>query len=142
MIGRPPRSTRPDTLLPYTPLFRSYVFELQPWALLEICRLLQQHPKIEGIRAQTLRLILRDGKLLDDAVRQSVQARTLFIGMFREGRGLTRNLRRMNRYNVLGHYLPAFSHILGLMQSDLFHTLTVDEHILYVVHNADRKRVL
>src|SRR3546814_5192201 len=78
------------------------VFERQPWALLEIFRLLQQHPKIEGIRAQTLRLILRDGKLLDDAVRQSVQARTLFIGMFREGRGLTRNLRRMNRYNVLG----------------------------------------
>src|SRR3546814_5696735 len=61
------------------------VFERQPWALLEIFRLLQQHPKIEGIRAQTLRLILRDGKLLDDAVRQSVQARTLFIGMFREG---------------------------------------------------------
>lgn len=114
------------------------VFQRQPWALIEIFRLLQQHPKIEGIRAQTLRLILRDGRLLDETVRQSVQARTLFIDMFREGRGLTRNLRRMNRYNVLGHYLPAFSHIVGLMQYDLFHTLTVDEHILYVVRNARR----
>src|SRR3546814_20111660 len=36
------------------------VFERQPWALLEIFRLLQQHPKIDGIREQTLRLIMGD----------------------------------------------------------------------------------
>ncbi|NKF23210.1 [protein-PII] uridylyltransferase [Solimonas marina] len=114
------------------------IFQRYPWALIEVFLLLQQHPKIEGIRAQTLRLILRDGRLINDQVRQSVQARSLFIEMFREGRGLTRNLRRMNRYNVLGHYLPAFGRIVGLMQYDLFHTLTVDEHILYVVRNARR----
>ncbi|WP_028081308.1 [protein-PII] uridylyltransferase [Solimonas soli] len=114
------------------------VFQRYPWALIEVFLLLQQHPKIEGIRAQTLRLILRDGRLLNDQVRQSVQARSLFIEMFREGRGLTRNLRRMNRYGVLGRYLPAFGRIVGLMQYDLFHTLTVDEHILRVVRNARR----
>lgn len=110
----------------------------QPWALLEVFLLLQQHPRIEGIRAQTLRLILRDGRLLNDEVRNSVKARALFMEMFREGRGLTRNLRRMNRYGVLGRYLPQFGRIVGLMQYDLFHTLTVDEHILYVVRNARR----
>lgn len=114
------------------------VFQRYPWALIEVFLLLQQHPKIEGIRAQTLRLILRDGRLINDQVRQSVQARSLFIEMFREGRGLTRNLRRMNRYGVLGRYLPAFGRIVGLMQYDLFHTLTVDEHILRVVRNARR----
>ncbi|HEY0975226.1 MAG TPA: [protein-PII] uridylyltransferase [Solimonas sp.] len=114
------------------------VFQRQPWALIEAFLLMQQHPKIEGIRAQTLRLMLRDGKLLTDETRRSVQARSLFIEMFREGRGLTRNLRRMNRYGVLGRYLPAFGRIVGLMQYDLFHTLTVDEHILYVLRNARR----
>lgn len=114
------------------------VFKRQPWALIEAFLLMQQHPKIEGIRAQTLRLMLRDGRLLTDEVRNSVQARSLFIEMFREGRGLTRNLRRMNRYGVLGRYLPPFGRIVGLMQYDLFHTLTVDEHILYVVRNARR----
>ncbi|HUP92044.1 MAG TPA: [protein-PII] uridylyltransferase [Solimonas sp.] len=114
------------------------VFKRTPWALLEIFLLLQQHPKIEGIRAQTLRMLLRDGKLMTDEVREDVRARSLFIEMFREGRGLTRNLRRMNRYGVLGRYLPAFGKIVGLMQYDLFHTLTVDEHILYVVRNARR----
>ncbi len=114
------------------------VFVRQPWALLEIFLLLQQHPRIEGIRAQTLRMILRDGRLLTDDVRTSVKARALFMEMFREGRGLTRNLRRMNRYGVLGRYVPEFGAIVGLMQYDLFHTLTVDEHILYVLRNARR----
>lgn len=114
------------------------VFRKQPWALLEVFLLLQQNPRIEGIRAQTLRMILRDGKLMTEEVRTSVKARALFMEMFREGRGLTRNLRRMNRYGVLGRYLPEFGRIVGLMQYDLFHTLTVDEHILYVVRNARR----
>lgn len=114
------------------------VFQRQPWALLELFHLLQLHPKIEGIRAQTLRLIMRDGRLLTDEVRNDVRARAIFIEMFREGRGLTRNLRRMNRYGVLGRYLPSFGKIVGLMQYDLFHTLTVDEHILYVLRNARR----
>lgn len=113
-------------------------FRKTPWALLEIFLLLQQNPKIEGIRAQTLRLILRDARLINDNVRYDVKAKSVFIEMFREGRGLTRNLRRMNRYGVLGRYLPAFGRIVGLMQYDLFHTLTVDEHILYVVRNARR----
>ncbi len=114
------------------------IFVRYPWALVEVFLLLQQHPKVDGIRAHTLRLILRDGRLLNDEARHSVQARALFIDMFREGKGLTRNLRRMNRYGILGRYLPAFGRIVGLMQYDLFHTLTVDEHILYVVRNARR----
>ena len=114
------------------------VFQKTPWALLEIFLLLQQRPKIGGIRAQTLRLILRDARLINENVREDVKAKSIFIEMFREGRGLTRNLRRMNRYGVLGRYLPAFGRIVGLMQYDLFHTLTVDEHVLYVVRNARR----
>ncbi|WP_028007651.1 [protein-PII] uridylyltransferase [Solimonas flava] len=144
-IVHPAQGGEPTALNPRFQIRNGYlearaddVFQRYPWALIEAFLLLQQHPKIEGIRAQTLRLILRDSRLLNDAVRQSVQARSLFIEMFREGRGLTRNLRRMNRYGVLGRYLPAFGRIVGLMQYDLFHTLTVDEHILYVVRNARR----
>ena len=114
------------------------VFQRQPQALIELFLLMQQNPSLEGIRAQTVRLILRDSRLMNEEVRNDVRARTLFIEMFREGRGLTRNLRRMNRYGVLGRYLPAFGKIVGLMQYDLFHTLTVDEHTLYVVRNLRR----
>jgi [protein-PII] uridylyltransferase len=114
------------------------VFRRNPYALIEIFLLLQQNPKIQGIRAETLRLIRRDRRLVDEGLRDDVRARALFLEMFREGRGLTRNLRRMNRYGVLGRYLPAFGLVIGHMQYDLFHTLTVDEHTLYVVRNLRR----
>jgi [protein-PII] uridylyltransferase len=44
----------------------------------------------------------------------------------------------MNRYGVLGRYLPAFGRIVGQMQHDLYHVYTVDEHILKVVRNLRR----
>jgi [protein-PII] uridylyltransferase len=114
------------------------VFRRNPYALIEVFLLLQQQARIEGIRAETLRLIRRDRRLVDEGLRDDVRARALFLHMFREGRGLTRSLRRMNRYGVLGRYLPAFGAVIGHMQYDLFHTLTVDEHTLYVVRNLRR----
>ena len=114
------------------------IFTAQPWALIEVFTLMQSHPEITGIRAQTLRLIRRDLRVLDDSVRADLRTKSLFIELFRNGEGLTNGLRRMNRYGVLGRYLPAFGRIVGHMQYDLFHTLTVDEHILYVVRNARR----
>ena len=44
----------------------------------------------------------------------------------------------MNRYGMLGRYLPAFGRIVGQMQHDLYHVYTVDEHILNVVRNLRR----
>ena len=58
--------------------------------------------------------------------------------MFREPRGITHELRRMNLYGILGHYLPVFGRIVGEMQHDLFHVYTVDEHILMVIRNLRR----
>jgi [protein-PII] uridylyltransferase len=114
------------------------VFQKQPSALIELFAVMQMHPKIEGVAAGTLRMIRRDTRLIDDAVRADVRVRSLFIGLFREGSGLTHTLRRMNRYGVLGRYLPEFSRIVGHMQYDLFHTLTVDEHTLRLVRNLRR----
>ena len=114
------------------------VFKSQPWALIEIFHLMQLQPAAKSIRAETLRMIRRDLRLLDDNARHDLRTRTHFIELFRHGDGLTHALRRMNRYGVLGKYLPAFGRIVGHMQYDLFHTLTVDEHILYVLRNARR----
>ncbi len=114
------------------------IFRRHPHALIEIFRLLQEHPELSGIRADTLRLIRRDRKLVDEALRADLKSKTHFMDLFREGRGLTRALRRMNRYGVLGRYLPTFGLVIGHMQYDLFHTLTVDEHTLYVVRNLRR----
>ncbi|MDX1496542.1 MAG: [protein-PII] uridylyltransferase [Salinisphaeraceae bacterium] len=114
------------------------VFEQNPFALLEIFYLLQQDRNLTGIRAETLRLIRRSRELIDDDFRQDIRARSFFMEIMRNGDGLTRALRRMNRYGVLGRYIPAFGNVIGRMQYDLFHTLTVDEHTLFVVRNLRR----
>ena len=76
--------------------------------------------------------------LIDEKFRSDIRSRSLFMEIIRQPHGITRELRRMNSYGVLAAYLPAFNHIVGLMQYDLFHIYTVDEHILFVVRNLRR----
>lgn len=114
------------------------VFVETPSALLEIFYLMETRPGLNGIRARTLRLMRRDRHIIDNNFRNSIICRQLFMEILNQGNGVTRALRRMNRYGILGRYLPKFGQIIGRMQYDLFHTLTVDEHILFVVRNMRR----
>lgn len=114
------------------------VFTNTPSALLEIFYLMQTRPMLTGVRAHTLRLMRRDRHLIDKSFRASIHCRRLFTEILRQRSGVTRALRRMNRYGILGRYLPNFGKIIGRMQYDLFHTLTVDEHTLFVIRNLRR----
>jgi len=114
------------------------IFRRYPFALLELFLVMQQHPEIKGVRASTIRLVRDHLHLIDDRFRQDIRARSLFMEIFRQPQGLTHELRRMNRYGVLAAYYPAFEHIVGQMQHDLFHAYTVDEHTLFVVRNLRR----
>ena len=113
------------------------VFRDTPSALLEIFHQLQLHPQLRGISARTLRIMRRDRHLLDQEINSS-RCRQLFLATLSHGHGVTRALRDMNRYGILGRYLPNFGQIIGHMQFDLFHMLTVDEHSLFVVRNLRR----
>lgn len=114
------------------------IFRRYPFALLELFLILQQHPEIKGVRASTIRLIRDHRYLIDDNFRNDIRARSLFMEIFRQPRGLTHELRRMNRYGILAAYYPTFEKIVGQMQHDLFHAYTVDEHTLFVVRNLRR----
>jgi [protein-PII] uridylyltransferase len=117
------------------------VFKREPSALLEIFLLIAQHPEARGVRAGTIRLIREHHYLIDDEFRRSPRCHELFLTLFQQGTGLTHELRRMNRYGVLAAYLPMFAHCVGLMQHDLFHVYTVDEHTMFVVRNLRRLTV-
>ena len=114
------------------------VFTRHPSALLELFSVLQQHPHLRGVRAQTMRLVGRHLWLIDEEFRQNPRHHRLFIEILKAPEGVTHELRRMNLYGVLGRYIPAFGRIVGRMQYDLFHTYTVDEHTLFVVSNLRR----
>ncbi len=114
------------------------VFRRYPFALLELFLLMQQNPQLIGVRAATIRLVRDHRYLIDENFRNDLRSRSLFMEIFRQPRGLTHELRRMNRYGVLAAYYPAFELIVGQMQHDLFHAYTVDEHTLFVVRNLRR----
>ncbi len=114
------------------------VFKEEPLALLQIFLVMEQNTTLLGVRASSIRLIRQHLHLIDDDFRNSPRACHLFMEILRQPRGITTQLRRMNRYGVLAAYLPAFGHVVGRMQYDLFHVYTVDEHTLFVVRNLRR----
>jgi [protein-PII] uridylyltransferase len=114
------------------------LFERRPAAMLDAFLTMQRHPELKGMSARTLRALWRNRHRINANFRRDAANRARFLQVFRERRGHTHELRRMNLYGILGNCLPAFGRIVGQMQHDLFHVYTVDEHILMVIRNLRR----
>ena len=114
------------------------LFKRKPDALLRAIILYAQHPQLAGFEPATLRALWRGRTRINAAFRANPAHRALFMTLLRQPRGVTRALRAMHRYGLLGCYIPAFGRIVGQMQHDLFHVYTVDEHILIVLRNMRR----
>lgn len=117
----------------YIEVTHPQVFKRTPFALLEIFLLMAQNPEIRGVRADSIRLLRDHRHLIDDTFRSDIRNTSLFMELLRCHEGIHRNLRRMNRYGILGRYLPEFGKIVGQMQHDLFHIYTVDAHTLNLI---------
>jgi len=114
------------------------VFDRHPSAILRAFLALARHPEVRGLTATALRRLWRARRHVDADFRRDPRNIATFNALLREPRGLTHNLQRMNRCDILGRYLPEFGRIVGQMQHDLFHVYTVDEHILMVLRNVRR----
>lgn len=114
------------------------LLQKKPSAILEGFLLLAQRSEISGMSADLLRAIHRVKNLVNRDFRENPNNKRLFLEILRQPIGVTHALRRMNRYGILGRYIPAFGRIVGQMQHDLFHVYTVDEHILNVLSNLRR----
>jgi len=114
------------------------LLQQNPSAILEAFLLLQQHPELTGMGAALLRNLQRVKKMVNRDFRQNLYNKKLFIEILSQENGVNHAFRAMNRYGILGCYIPAFGKIIGQMQHDLFHVYTVDEHILNVLANLRR----
>lgn len=117
----------------YIETVNDQVFADYPPAILEIFVLMTRDLSILGPRAKTIRLLREHRHLIDSEFRKDPRCTRLFLELMRAPVRLTTTLRRMARYGILGRYLPEFGRIIGQMQFDLFHTLTVDAHSLLLV---------
>ncbi|WP_029148650.1 [protein-PII] uridylyltransferase [Methylophilus sp. 5] len=114
------------------------LFERKPEAILRCFQLLQQHPAITGFSAPLVRALQAAHPLIDRNFRQNAAHKALFLQILQSREGVHRSLRRMNRYGILGRYIPVFGRVIAQMQHDLFHVYTVDEHTLNVLRNLRR----
>jgi [protein-PII] uridylyltransferase len=122
----------------YLEVVDDQVFGREPFALLEMFLLLEQNLDLRGVNARTIALVRQHLWLIDEEFRQNPRHHRLFLDILRAPQGVSRSLKRMNTYGVLGLYIPAFGRVVGRMQYDLFHAYTVDAHTLFVVENLRR----
>jgi [protein-PII] uridylyltransferase len=75
--------------------------------------------------------------LIDDAFRASPEARDLFLGICRSWGRTAQTLREMHELGVLGRYLPEWGALTCLVQYDVYHKFTADQHSLIAVQNLE-----
>lgn len=103
------------------------VFARNPVNLIRMFCLSQKHNLIlhpDAMRAATKSLRLIDGRL-----RESAEANRLFLEIL-TARDAEIVLRRMNETGVLGRFVRAFGRVVAMMQFNMYHHYTVDEHLL------------
>ncbi len=88
------------------------------------------------IHPDALRTVTRSLDLITDAVRHSPVANQAFLETLTSRQDPERALRLMNEAGVLGRFVPEFGHAVGLMQFNMYHHYTVDEHLIRAVGNV------
>ncbi len=81
--------------------------------------------------------IRRNLGLIDRAFRNTQKAAQAFLSILRQPGRVASALRLMHETEVLGRYLPEFGRISFLIQHDLYHHYTVDEHTLRTIEALD-----
>ncbi|MER2493023.1 [protein-PII] uridylyltransferase [Catenovulum sediminis] len=114
------------------------VFET-PAGILDMFMLITENRKIEGLHSLTLRLLRNARRKYETLELCQLEAcRERFIKLIKHPDffGVSWNL--MHKHGVMAVYCHDWAHIVGLMQFDLFHSYTVDEHTHRLIRNIYR----
>ncbi len=107
------------------------MFREAPLRMLEIFHLALEQKA--DIHPQALQRITRGLHALGDATRDDPRAAEEFLAILTSKHNPERVLRLMNESGVLGRFLPDFGKIVAMMQFDMYHSYTVDEHTIKVI---------
>ncbi|WP_208249113.1 [protein-PII] uridylyltransferase [Rhizobium sp. T1470] len=77
-----------------------------------------------------LKRVTRSLSLIDNNLRENEEANRLFMSILTSKRDPALILRRMNEAGVLGRFIPEFGKIVAMMQFNMYHHYTVDEHLI------------
>lgn len=110
---------------------RDTLFEDDPINLIRAFQLADRYGL--DIHPHTTRLIGQSLRLIDRDVQKSPEANALFLDILTSKKTPERSLRRMNEAGVLGRFIPDFGKIVALMQFNMYHHYTADEHLLRAI---------
>ncbi|HET7022498.1 MAG TPA: [protein-PII] uridylyltransferase [Xanthobacteraceae bacterium] len=104
------------------------VFKRDPVNLIRIFHLAQKYNL--AFHPDAMHLATRSLKLIDQGLRENEEANRLFLEILTSKNDAETVLRRMNEAGVLGTFVPAFGRIVAMMQFNMYHHYTVDEHLV------------
>ncbi|MCM2563507.1 [protein-PII] uridylyltransferase [Lutimaribacter sp. EGI FJ00015] len=85
------------------------------------------------IHPDAMRLVTANLHLVDDDMRNNREARRIFLDLLLKHGNPERALRRMNELGVLSAFIPEFEPIVAMMQFNMYHSYTVDEHTIQCI---------
>src|SRR5580698_9334809 len=107
---------------------RADVFRRDPVNLIRLFYLAQKHNL--AMHPEAMHIATRSLKLIDKEVREDKEANRLFMEILTSRNDAETVLRRMNEAGVLGAFVHSFGRIVAMMQFNMYHHYTVDEHLL------------
>ncbi len=109
-------------------LAQANVFKRDPVNLIRVFHLAQKHNL--AFHPDAMRVMTRSLNLINSDLRENKEANRLFLEIIVSQNDPETVLRRMNEAGVLGRFVPAFGKIIAMMQFNMYHHYTVDEHLL------------
>jgi [protein-PII] uridylyltransferase len=103
------------------------VFKHDPVNLIRIFRLAQKNNL--AFHPDAMRTVTRSLRLVNTQLREDAEANRLFMEILTSDNAEI-VLRRMNETGVLGQFIRAFGKIVSMMQFNMYHHYTVDEHLI------------
>jgi [protein-PII] uridylyltransferase len=85
------------------------------------------------LHPNVMRLIASNLSLIDDDMRHDPEAVQIFLDLLLKHGNPERALRRMNELGALAAFIPEFEAIVAMMQFNVYHHYTVDEHIIQTI---------
>ncbi|MGH6875498.1 MAG: [protein-PII] uridylyltransferase, partial [Aestuariivirgaceae bacterium] len=107
------------------------VFEAEPVNIFRLFAYADEYHT--GVHPDALKLIRRSLSLVGGRLRDDPEANRLFLRLLSESRDPETTLRRLSESGVLGRFIPEFGRIVAMMQFNMYHHYTVDEHLIRAV---------
>ena len=110
---------------------RADAFRTDPLNMIRIFALAEEHKVL--FDPEAFRLMRASLRLIDEDLRANPEANKLFLKLLTSRANPEITLRRMNEAGVLGRFIPDFGRVVAMMQFNMYHHFTVDEHLIRTV---------